>query len=89
MTDPRIIWPNFIEYEATGKPHEIANGVYEWLRKNTKLAPFRRFSEEKILQAIARGWCHERTKHKIMDPTLATEICKEIVLYLKEEFGEE
>lgn len=38
MTDPRIIWPNFIEYEATGKPHEIAKGVYDWLRKNTKLA---------------------------------------------------
>jgi len=31
-----------------------------------------------ILQAVARGWCHETTSKKIVDPILGEAIAKEI-----------
>ncbi len=35
----RIEWPNIIEYEPSGKPHEIAQGVADWLLDNLKTKP--------------------------------------------------
>lgn len=31
-----------------------------------------------LLQAIARGWCHERNKHKVMDTDLAYAIAEQV-----------
>ena len=39
--------------------------------------------EEKILGAIARGWCHPETEDRIMDPELAEAIAQEITLELQ------
>lgn len=33
---------------------------------------------EQLLGAIARGWCHERNKHKVMDSDLAYAIAEEV-----------
>jgi hypothetical protein len=34
---------------------------------------------EQVLQAIARGWCHEKNSHKEMDSDLAKAICEEVL----------
>jgi hypothetical protein len=41
---------------------------------------------EELLGAIARGWCSEENKHKIMDSDLAMAICKEVESFM---FGSE
>lgn len=33
---------------------------------------------ERILGAVARGWCSEENKHKVMDTDLAIAIAKEV-----------
>lgn len=37
----------------------------------------------KLLGRIARGWCHKKTEHLIMNPDLVIEIEKEIVNLIK------
>ena len=31
-----------------------------------------------ILGAVARGWCHDKNKHKVVDPDLAIAIAAEV-----------
>jgi len=33
---------------------------------------------ERILEAVARGWCSDENKHKVMDTDLAVAIAKEV-----------
>ena len=33
---------------------------------------------ERILRAVARGWCSEENSHKVMDTDLAVAIAKEV-----------
>lgn len=40
-------------------------------------------TKNEIVGAVARGWCRETTKHKIMDPTLAFEIADEVYTLMK------
>jgi hypothetical protein len=42
---------------------------------------------EELLGAIARGWCHEKNSHKIMDNALALAIFNEIEQQIKSTFG--
>lgn len=35
-------------------------------------------STEQLLGAVARGWCHERNKHKVMDTDLAYAIAEQV-----------
>jgi hypothetical protein len=42
---------------------------------------------EELLGAIARGWCHEKNSHKIMDKDLALAIFNEIEQQIKSNFG--
>jgi hypothetical protein len=44
---------------------------------------------EELLGAIARGWCHEKNSHKIMDKDLALAIFNEIEQQIKSNFGVE
>ncbi len=46
-------------------------------------------NREKLLGAIARGWCSEKNKHKTMDPDLAIAIFDEVEKQIKEHFGVE
>ena len=39
---------------------------------------------DKILQAVARGWCSKKNEKKVLDPDLAEAIADEIVIALKE-----
>ena len=34
----------------------------------------------KIMEAVARGWCSEENKHKVMDEELVNAIVKEVLL---------
>ena len=34
---------------------------------------------QKIVEAVARGWCHPENERKVMDPVLAFAIVDEIV----------
>lgn len=36
-------------------------------------------SKKEIMQAVARGWCHPETEHKVMDVDLALAITEEIL----------
>ena len=38
--------------------------------------------KEKILGAVARGWCSPKNEHKVMDIDLAESITKEVVVVL-------
>lgn len=40
---------------------------------------------DKILGAVARGWCHKETEYKLMDIDLAVAITEEVIKILKEE----
>ena len=35
--------------------------------------------KEQVMQAVARGWCHEKNSHKTMDSDLAMAITDEIL----------
>ena len=35
--------------------------------------------EEQVIQAVARGWCHPKNAHKVMDVDLAKAITAEVV----------
>lgn len=36
-------------------------------------------NEDKVLQAVARGWCHSNTSDRIMDVDLAEAIAEEVL----------
>lgn len=38
-----------------------------------------KYTKQEITEAVARGWCHEDTKHKVMDEELAYAIVDEIM----------
>ena len=40
-------------------------------------------NRDNVLQAVARGWCHEDTAHKELDGVLAEAIADEVMLALK------
>ena len=46
-------------------------------------------NREILLDAIARGWCSEKNKHKIMDADLALDIFDEVEKQIKKHFGVE
>lgn len=48
-----------------------------WMFEKDKL------SDENILGAVARGWCTERNKNKVMDVDLAQDIGEEVKMHLK------
>lgn len=50
-----------------------------WEQNNKKPQPVQpAVLNEQLLGAIARGWCHERNKHKVMDSDLAYAIAEEV-----------
>lgn len=44
--------------------------------------------KEEILGAVARGWCSEANKHKVMDTELASAIAEEVYALRAKELGE-
>jgi hypothetical protein len=67
--------------------------ICEWLRLLVQEAVDEHFEAEKLpdidqrpggadktalLQAVARGWCHDKNRHKEMDPDLARAIVDEV-----------
>ena len=47
------------------------------------LVPQRELSDEELLGAIARGWCHEGNAQKVVDPYLAQCIAEEVRAVLR------
>lgn len=60
----RIKFPQIVEYKATGSPHEIALGVYDWLLANIKFLPNEPVSDEEV---IARAHECKRSMHPQAD----------------------
>lgn len=42
--------------------------------------PHRNSIREWLGEAVARGWCHEKNKHKVMDPDLVEAIVEGIMI---------
>jgi hypothetical protein len=41
--------------------------------------------DDRVLQAVARGWCHVSTSHLLMDDTLAEAIAQEVTTLIAQE----
>jgi hypothetical protein len=54
----------------------LVSNNFDGLSKLTQLQE--PMSEDELLEAIARGWCHEKNEHKTMDSDLATAIASEV-----------
>lgn len=64
-------------------PNPFANAAFEAWQARAKLSAPVVPDEKLLLEAIARGWCHEANSHKEVDASLVVAIAMEVKAMLK------